>query len=305
MRIDLFKGGYNLGESSVSIDFLAWSLLLVGALSASRAGAAPSEYVRLAPATFTLGCASSVVPCDADERPAHAVQLTKPFWIARTEVTVAAFRRFVAETRHVTTAEMDGWSFVIEDAKGAQKKEGARWSAPGFAQTDAHPVVQVSWYDAAAYCAWAGGRLPTEAEWEYAARGGEKTEGKNPANVADLSASAAFPGVGFLAGYDDGHARTAPVASFAPNGFGLHDMAGNVLELCADWYDAKAYAAAPAAEGGAIVDPHGPAIGAQRVARGGSWLDGPSLVRVSNRYRYAPAGRDMGVGFRCVRDAAP
>jgi formylglycine-generating enzyme required for sulfatase activity len=272
------------------------------------------DYVLVPAGTFTMGCVPGDT-CEKDETPARRVTLSRPFWMSRTETTVGAFRRFVAATVYRTTAEIDGWSYTYRGGRDAVKTDGADWKSPGFAQDERHPVVQVSWYDAAAYCAWAGGRLPTEAEWEYAARGGK--EGRRAvwgdemtplvgeakqANVADEAAKRVFADWTIAAGYDDGYARTAPVASFAPNGFGLYDMAGNALELCADWYDARAYATAAAP---ALVDPHGPAAGTQRVARGGSWLDAPSLLRVSNRYRYAAVGRDAGVGFRCVQDARP
>jgi formylglycine-generating enzyme required for sulfatase activity len=242
------------------------------------------EYVLIPAGTFMMGCVPDPL-CETDEMPAHRVTLSRAFWMSRTETTVAAFRRFTEETGHRTTAELDGWSFTSV-GREAVKTAGADWRSPGFEQDERHPVVQVSWYDADAYCAWMGGRLPTEAEWEYAARAGQ--EKKTAANMA---------------GADDGFARTAPAASFPANGFGLYDMSGNVLELCADWYDAASYTAA--APESVAVDPRGPEVGVQRVARGGSWLDAPALLRFSNRYRYAAVGRDAGVGFRCVRDARP
>ncbi len=279
-------------------------------------------WVFIPPGVLQMGC----VPAEdcgrdgrADEKPRHPVKLTRGFWMSRTEVTVESFQRFVADTGRRTTAEMDGWS-VSFDGQRTVRKEGMSWRSQGFAQGPLHPVVGVSWYDAEAYCAWTGGRLPTEAEWEYAARGGEEGrkyvwgDGPEPvaggvkqANVADESARRAYPGWNVVSGYDDGYAQTSPVGVFAPNGFGLHDMAGNVAEWCADWYDDRYYAESTGGgppETRMAIDPGGPETGEKRVVRGGSWVDPVSFLPTSRRYFDAPATHKSFIGFRCVRDVA-
>jgi sulfatase modifying factor 1 len=282
-------------------------------------------YVFLPPGVVELGC----VPGDAcarddrkDETPRHAVKLTMGFWIGATEVTVGAFQKFVAETGRRTTAELDGWSPFFDGRKLA-RQAGMSWRSPGFEQNARHPVTVVSWYDAEAYCAWAGGRLPTEAEWEYAARGGQEGEmyvwgngvlplvgGVRQANVADESAKRAYATWTTVPGYDDGYTYTAPVGKFAPNAFGLFDMEGNVAEWCSDWYDDGAYTAGGTASlgpqgGDSVANPKGPALGEHRVVRGGSWVDDASFLRTSRRYWDPPATHMSFMGFRCARDAPP
>jgi formylglycine-generating enzyme required for sulfatase activity len=166
------------------------------------------------------------------------VTLSRGYWLGRTEVTVGAFRAFVARTGHRTLAERRGSARVWAGDRWSSRS-GASWRQPGFPQDEAHPVVCVSWDDAAAFCDSAGGRLLTEAEWERAARGGNEGmvyawgSGRTPmrggraqANVPDEAARRAFHWWVFE-GYDDGHVYTSAVGCFPAGGFGLHDMAGN------------------------------------------------------------------------------
>jgi formylglycine-generating enzyme required for sulfatase activity len=204
--------------------------------------------------------------------PAHRVTISQGFWMDVTEVTVGSYRLFTQAT--------------------------ARGDPPtsGFAQGDNHPVVNVSWQDATAFCRWVGGRLPTEGEWEYAARGGREgliypwgdKLGRNDANWAVGSMW------GRLAKGRDRWMNTTPVGSYAPSGYGLMDLAGNVWEWLADWYDEGYFATSPAK------DPPGPASGTLRVVRGGSWAD--ANLRISNRFQLSPLERFNTVGFRCAGD---
>ncbi|MFT3768209.1 MAG: formylglycine-generating enzyme family protein [Minicystis sp.] len=297
---------------------------------------APPGMVWIPPGECTIG--SDAVDAREDERPAHRVRL-HGFWMDETEVTVGAFRRFVEATGYVTTAErrpdvaeigkdVAAGSLVFTPTKGPVPLDdpgrwwrwtpGASWHHPegpeGPPAKDDHPVVQVSWEDAAAYAAWAGKRLPTEAEWEYAARGG--LEGKRYA-WGDEEPSSGRPRANLWQGrfpYEnlavDGYVGTAPVASFAPNGYGLHDMAGNVWEWCADWYRVDTYRRRAGPDPSA--DPQGPEASfdpaepdaPKRVVRGGSFLCNEGYCtgyRVSARMRSSPDTSLSHTGFRCVK----
>jgi formylglycine-generating enzyme required for sulfatase activity len=164
-----------------------------------------------------------------------------------------------------------------------------------------HPIVNVSWNEASAYCDWAGGRLPTEAEWERAARG--KREGSlypwgNSINH-EYANYGNDKGTGGMALGRDRWEFTAPVASFDPNGLGLYDMAGNVMEWVKDWFSDKYYAGAPS------VDPRGPLTGSYRVLKGGGWKNGPRPLRSSWRFSGQQSAKRDYIGFRCACDDLP
>jgi len=251
--------------------------------------------------TFRMG--SDEMP---DESPVHEATVNS-FWLDRYEVTVGEFARFVEATGYQTEAERFGWSGVFDSASGEwQRRDGANWRHPeGTDRSPAanEPVTQVSFADASRYARWAGKRLPTEAEWEYAARGG--AAGKRYAWGDELRPGGK-PAANWWQGefprrntVEDGFPGRAPVGSFAPNGYGLHDMGGNVWEWCADWYGASYYSASVAA------NPPGPHTGAERVIRGGSWMCSEnycSNYRVAARGHTAPDSGLNNLGFRCARD---
>ena len=228
------------------------------------------DWVKIPAGTFQMGCVPADIECSGDEKPRHAVTIKTPFLMMIMPVTVGQYRHFAKATRR----EMR--------------------SAPPFEQGDDHPVLNVPWTDAVAYCRRAGGRLPTEAEWEYAARGGRDGL-KYPWGGSISHDNANFKGTGGR----DRWKYTSPVGSFEANGFGLFDMVGNVWEWCADLYGDKYYASSPA------TDPQGPSSGSSRVLRGGSWELGPGFVRISLRGWIGPSGGVDSGGFRCVRPWAP
>ena len=249
-----------------------------------------------------------------DEHPQHRVRITKPFYLGTYHVTRGQFRQFVKDSGYKTDAEKGvgfkgafGWD---TDKKKFDLNEKYSWRNAGFEQTDEHPVVNVSWNDAVAFCKWLSKkesktyRLPTEAEWEYACRAGTTTRyysGDDPetlakvGNVADAAAKAQFPDWKYTIKANDGYVFTAPVGKFKPNAFGLYDMHGNAWQWCADWYGAEYYAASP------VDDPTGPASGNDRVLRGGSWRNGPYITRSALRSGYTPSFRYIGTGFRVAR----
>ncbi len=248
-----------------------------------------------------------------DEQPRHRVRITRPFYLGMYHVTRRQFRRFVADTGYKTDAEKGakpgayGW---IPEEKRFGFNEKYCWRDAGFEQTDEHPVVNVSWNDAVAFCKWLSRkegktyRLPTEAEWEYACRAGTTTRyynGDDPealvkvGNVADATLKAKLPYWKYTIQAADGHAFTAPVASFLPNTFGLYDMHGNAWQWCADWYGSDYYAVSSSD------DPNGPSWGDSRVLRGGSWDSGPIDTRSANRFWLAPGYRFDYTGFRVAR----
>jgi formylglycine-generating enzyme required for sulfatase activity len=253
---------------------------------------------------------------DAAELPVHCVRLS-PFRLDATAVTNDEFAAFVAATGHVTDAERHASSAVFHllvdpaaDVAGAvagtpwwSNVRGATWRSPeggssSVAGRGDHPVVHVSWHDAAAYAEWAGKRLPTEAEWEYAARGG--LAGKRFPWGDALRECNVFRGR-----FPDrplGRVGTVAAGAGPQNAYGLANLVGNVWEWCADWFSEAYYAQSPPD------DPQGPAGGSERAMRGGSYLCHDSYCRryrVSARTSNTPDSSAGNLGFRCAIDCAP
>ena len=224
------------------------------------------KYVWIPAGTFLMGCSPADSKCEHDELPPHQVTLTKGFWMGQTEITVSAYKRFAA-------------------AVGREMPNPHRYN-PGW-EDEKKPMYNATWDDAHDYCVWAGGRLPTEAEWEYAARGGGTL-----ARYGDMN------GVAWWG--QNSHSRPQDVALLQPNGFGLFDVLGNVLEWVNDWYDSGYYLHSPA------TDPPGPPQGKTHVLRGASWMDYQWMVRVSNRGKFVADGawKNIYRGCRCVWEQA-
>jgi len=227
-----------------------------------------------------------------DEHPRHKVRL-EGYYIGKFEVTNAQFARFVKDTGYVTDAEKkgSGYGFTDQYWRKWDMVKGLSWRHPMYPGDHIddkmdYPVLQVSWGDAAAYAEWAGLRLPTEAEWELAARAGTGTtfwwgEGSHGKAIDD--------------GYDDGYVFTSSVGSSEPNPYGIYDMTGNAWEWCSDLYGKDYYAGSPAR------NPKGPSTGTQRVIRGGTWGYGPGRIRPAGRLGSIPDNNFSFLGFRVAR----
>lgn len=221
------------------------------------------EYVRVPAGELRMGSMEE----DEDARPVHLVQLSA-FWIGKLEVTREQYEQFVKATGHPLPRH---WKNKL-------------LSMPNC------PVIGVSWHDASAFAAWAGGRLPTEAEWEYAARGGTSRRYPWGDEEPDPVRAVCHLDVGF------GGTKAVGGAKEGASPFGALDMAGNVFEWCADWYGERCYAASPRE------NPKGPAQGDLRVIRGGAWISLPDACRAAARAKLPPASKSTLVGLRMVRD---
>jgi formylglycine-generating enzyme required for sulfatase activity len=250
------------------------------------------RYVWIQPGSFRMGCSTGDTECRQDEMPPHPVTISKGFWLGETEVMDLAYEKF----SHDTGTRMPGDpaehnEFLDSDERDCQanfRDYGYQSSSqcPHFPRADfagrnkKKPIAQLTWAEAVSYCKWAGGRLPTEAEWEFAARGGTDSARYGP--LQDIAVAA-------------GSQTDGTVGLKLPNAFGLHDMLGSVAEWTADWYAADYYRQSPA------VDPKGPDAGDKLVVRGGSaWSRGTAMLRVSARDQAAPGFTHVSVGFRCV-----
>ena len=207
---------------------------------------------------FRMGCSPGDGDCGESEKPAHEVRISKGFWMGQTAVTVGAYKRFVVDT-----------------GRSMPKLWSGDWN------NEPLPMTRVSWTDARDYADWAGLRLPTEAEWEYAARAG--TTGARYGELDDIGWHT-----------DNSGGKPREVAQKRPNEFKLYDMLGNVLEWTADWYSKKYESE------GVAIDPKGPPDGEHRVLRGGSWIDRSTFVRSSFRDWNQPSYLYIYIGLRCA-----
>lgn len=270
---------------------------------AARPVALPTAMVTLPAGEFIMGADLGGF---ADQRPAHVVAIPS-FQLDGTPVTNRQFARFVQQTGHVTTAQRRGWSLVFDTEAAAWRRvDQADWQHPSgpnssIAGRQHYPVVQVSWFDASAYAAWAGKRLPTEAEYEYAARGGladcDYPWGRELKPGGSCQANFWQGWFPLADAAQDGFAGLSPVDAFPPNRYGLHDMAGNVRCWCADWYAPDYYAR------NENFAPTGPIRGEHRVRRGGSWLSAANYgdaLKVAYRDHAPPDEATNHTGFRCA-----
>ena len=248
------------------------------------------RYVWIPPGTFTMGCSEGDSECYDDEKPAHRVEISKGFWLGQTAVTVGAWKRYTRATGKALPPE----------PKLLDRALNSDWA------DDQQPIVNITWAEAGEFCQQAGGHLPTEAEWEFAARAGSAgsrygsldaiawyadNSGKSRIDSAEIpKTDQKTYGTRLNANGNGPHG----VAQKEPNAWKLYDMLGNVSQWTADWYNEKYY---EQKEG---KDPGGPPGGQYRTVRGGSWYNHPRLLRVSGRLRDEPSGRYNLVGVRCA-----
>lgn len=254
------------------------------------------KYVWVPPGTFVMGCSSGDQECYEFEKPPHQIAITNGFWIGQTEVTVGAYKRFAASRGRQMPPE---------------PRIGTRPLNPGWGD-DAMPIVDVTWDEAQTYCGRAGGRLPTDAEWEYAARGGDDTARYDSLDeiawyandsgrryLDSVSLWGKVDQAGFEKRLGENGNSIHDVAQKRANALGLYDTLGNVAEWVYDLWDPNFYQYSPPH------DPGGPTSGTEHDVRGGSWIGRPRDIRVSLRSRRLPGDRDFDVGFRCLAPDLP
>lgn len=309
-------------EAGVSVVSDAPVLLGMPQAVPDRPAAAADSMIDLPGGSFLMGTEDAEgFPTDG-EGPVREVRID-PFAIDAYAVTNARYAAFVDATGYVTDAQRFGWSYVFAKFLPGELRrvsrrpqgtpwwcgvQGAYWRQPEGPGSDVdgrgdHPVVHISWADALAYCQWSGARLPTEAEWEYAARGGLvearypwgddlTPDGEHRCNIWQGTFPVKNTG-------EDGHLGTAPVNAYEPNGYGLYNVAGNVWEWCADWFSPDWHRTGPRR------NPAGPASGETRAMRGGSYMCHHSYCnryRVAARSRNTPDSSSGNLGFRIVKD---
>jgi len=233
------------------------------------------NYVYIPNGSYQMGCVpSAAAECQENEKPQHVVEIKNSYWLGENDVQVERYRHFVQDVQHRKMPPAPLWD------RG--------WKSGDY------PIVNVSWEDAQDYCKWAGGRLPTEAEWEYAARAGSKNQVYPFPDMTQSRENANFLNKAGSDQYDE----ASPVKKFYPNPFGLFDMAGNVWQWVQDSYDPLYYQHSPTA------DPPGPPSGKGHVARGGSYAsDAAKHLRLSYREHFE--GKANRVGFRCLLPDTP
>ena len=255
------------------------------------------KYVHVPAGQFIMGCSPGDTECFPDEKPAHSVAITNGFWIGQTEVPVSAYKRFVDST---------GGSMP------AEPRYSNRSLNPGWRDETA-PMTMVTWADSRAYCEWAGLRLPTEAEWEYAARGGISSarygavdeiawyadnSGERHINADSIPINESYP----IQLAKNGN-RFHMGGEKKPNAFLIFDMLGNVWEWTADWHKDSYYKdilAGNQQNPESLADPKGPANGEWRAVRGGCWVNRALSIRASTRGKLKPSVRQSNTGFRCA-----
>jgi len=271
------QDGYKIGKASIvlSADQVASKELVL-----QKGADVGGDFVFVQGGTFSMGSNEN-----ENEKPIHSVTVSD-FYIGKYEVTVGDFKEFVNASGYRTEAETGDGAYIYTTKW--EKKSDVNWKNPYFSQTDKDPVTCVSWNDAQAYIKWLNTktgkkyRLPTEAEWEYAARGGVSTSSTTYSGSNNIDEVAWY--------YKNSGSKTRPIGQKQANKFGIYDMSGNVWEWCSDWYGSYSSSSQ--------TNPQGAAEGSYRVYRGGSWYYNASYCRVAYRNDYAPVIRSFIIGFR-------